>query len=129
MESHDETHIGAHSHATATHSHAVMRIGLKPLLVGAMHGLAGSAALTLLVLTQINSTAIGLLYLTIFGVGSIFGMLIMSGIIGLPFALSARRFTGIHYGLQALAGAVSIAFGFWYAYETSIATGILATIL
>lgn len=127
MEPHDGPH-GEHSHA-ATHSHAVTRVGLKPLLVGAMHGLAGSAALTLLVLTQINSAAIGLLYLTVFGVGSIFGMLLMSGLIGLPFALSARRFTGIHYGLQALAGAVSIAFGFWYAYETSVATGILATIL
>lgn len=127
-EAYDDAH-GEHSHAATTHSHAVSRIGLKPLLVGAMHGLAGSAALTLLVLTQINSAAIGLLYLTIFGVGSIFGMLIMSGLIGLPFALSARRFNGIHYGLQALAGAVSIAFGFWYAYETGIATGILATIL
>lgn len=127
MEPHDGAHA-EHSH-TATHSHAVTRIGLKPLLVGAMHGLAGSAALTLLVLTQINSTAIGLLYLTVFGVGSIFGMLLMSGLVGLPFALSARRFSGIHYGLQALAGAVSIAFGFWYAYETGIATGILATIL
>ena len=130
MEAHVEPHDDReHSHATAMHSHAVMRIGLKPLFVGAMHGLAGSAALTLLVLTQINSAAIGLLYLTIFGVGSIFGMLIMSGLIGLPFALSARRFNGIHYGLQALAGAVSIAFGFWYAYQTGIATGILATIL
>ncbi|HZH30675.1 MAG TPA: sulfite exporter TauE/SafE family protein [Pyrinomonadaceae bacterium] len=127
-EPHDNAH-GEHSHAATTHSHAISRIGLKPLLVGAMHGLAGSAALTLLVLTQINSAAIGLLYLTIFGVGSIFGMLIMSGLIGLPFALSARRFNGIHYGLQALAGAVSIAFGFWYAYETGITTGILATIL
>lgn len=128
-EPHDDSHGQQHSHAATTHSHGVTRIGLKPLLVGAMHGLAGSAALTLLVLTQINSAAIGLLYLTIFGVGSIFGMLIMSGLIGLPFALSARRFNGIHYGLQALAGAVSIAFGFWYAYETGIATGILATIL
>jgi ABC-type nickel/cobalt efflux system permease component RcnA len=127
MEPHDGAYA-EHSH-TARHSHAVTRIGLKPLLVGAMHGLAGSAALTLLVLTQINSTAIGLLYLTVFGVGSIFGMLLMSGLVGLPFALSARRFTGIHYGLQALAGVVSIAFGFWYAYETGIATGILTTIL
>lgn len=127
-EAHDDSH-GRHAHAATTHSHSVARIGLKPLLVGAMHGLAGSAALTLLVLTQINSAAIGLLYLTIFGVGSIFGMLIMSGLIGLPFALSARRFNGIHYGLQALAGAVSIAFGFWYAYETGITSGILATIL
>jgi len=124
---HDDL-IVANSTAIA-HTHAITRIGFKPLLVGAMHGLAGSAALTLLVLTQINSVALGLSYLIVFGVGSIFGMLLMSGLIGLPFALSARKLTGVHYGLQATAGAVSIAFGFWYAYETGIATGLLATIL
>ena len=56
-----------------------------------MHGLAGSAALTLLVLTQIQSVLLGLLYLALFGIGSTVGMLLMSGLIGLPFALSGRR--------------------------------------
>lgn len=106
------------------HSHAISRIGLKPLLVGAMHGLAGSATLTLLVLTQIKSTALGLLYLSVFGIGSIFGMLLMSGLIGLPFALSARRLTGFNNGLQTTAGALSIAFGLWYAYEIGISSGL-----
>lgn len=115
--------------AAAAHSHAVSRIGFKPLLVGAMHGLAGSAALTLLVLTQINSAALGLLYLSVFGIGSIFGMLLMSGLIGLPFALSARRFNGAHYGLQTAAGALSIVFGLWYAYEAGIAGGLWQKIL
>jgi len=114
---------------TATHSHAVARIGFKPLLVGAMHGLAGSAALTLLVLTQINSAALGLLYLSVFGIGSIFGMLLMSGLIGLPFALSARKLTGVHYGLQAVAGTLSVFFGLWYAYETGIANGLLQSLV
>lgn len=112
-----------HTGAPASHTHAVSRIGFKPLLVGAMHGLAGSAALTLLVLTQINSTFLGLIYLAVFGVGSIAGMFLMSALIGLPFALSARRFTGLHYGLQTVAGALSIIFGLWYAYETGIASG------
>jgi ABC-type nickel/cobalt efflux system permease component RcnA len=118
-----------HTGAATAHSHAVSRIGFKPLLVGAMHGLAGSAALTLLVLTQINSTALGLLYLAVFGVGSICGMLLMSGLIGLPFALSARRFNGVHYGLQMIAGALSIIFGLWYAYRTGIASGLWQKIL
>jgi ABC-type nickel/cobalt efflux system permease component RcnA len=52
-----------HRGAAPAHSHAISRIGFKPLIVGAMHGLAGSAALTLLLLTQIDSTALGLLYL------------------------------------------------------------------
>ena len=113
-----------HTGAAAAHSHAVSRIGFKPLIVGAMHGLAGSAALTLLVLTQVDSTALGLLYLGVFGVGSICGMLLMSGLVGLPFALAARRFNGVHYGLQMSAGALSIVFGLWYAYRTGIASGL-----
>ncbi|HEX8772767.1 MAG TPA: hypothetical protein VF735_04110 [Pyrinomonadaceae bacterium] len=126
---HFHEHETAHKGAVSTHSHAVSRLGFKPLLVGAMHGLAGSATLTLLVLTQINSTALGLVYLSVFGIGSITGMFVMSGLIGLPFALSARRFGGLHYGLQAMAGALSIAFGLWYAYETGIASGLWRTLL
>ena len=86
--------------------------------------MAGSAALTLLVLTQIKSVWFGLLYLALFGVGSTLGMLLMSGLIGLPFALSGRRLTGINYGLQTAAGGLSIAFGFWYAYETAVTNGL-----
>lgn len=117
-----------HTSALNAHSHAVSRLGLKPMIVGAMHGLAGSAALTLMVLTQIDSTALGLLYLAVFGLGSIFGMLLMSALVGLPFALSARRLGGMHFGLQTTAGALSIAFGLWYAYETGIASGLWRTI-
>jgi ABC-type nickel/cobalt efflux system permease component RcnA len=119
---HHETHV-------PVHSHAVSRIGLKPLLVGAMHGLAGSAALTLLVLTQINSVILGLLYLAVFGIGSIFGMLLMSGLIGLPFALSARHLSGANYSLQTIAGALSIAFGLWYAYQVGTTSGLWRSIL
>jgi ABC-type nickel/cobalt efflux system permease component RcnA len=126
---HFHEHETEHTGAVSAHSHAVSRIGFKPLLIGAMHGLAGSAALTLLVLTQIDSTALGLLYLAVFGIGSILGMLLMSGLIGLPFALSARKFNGVHYGLQAVAGALSLAFGLWYAYQTGIASGLWRTIL
>ncbi len=113
-----------HEAAAGLHTHAVRRVGLKPLLVGAMHGLAGSAALTLLVLTQIDSVPLGVLYLAVFGVGSIAGMLLMSGLIALPFILSARKLTRVHYGLQAAAGVFSIAFGFWYAYEAGTSGGL-----
>lgn len=126
---HFHDHETAHIEATTAHSHAVARIGIKPLLVGAMHGLAGSAALTLLVLTQIGSPVLGLLYLVVFGFGSIVGMLLMSGLVALPFIFSARKLTGVHYGLQAVAGVLSIAFGFWYAYETGIASGLFGNIL
>jgi ABC-type nickel/cobalt efflux system permease component RcnA len=106
------------------HTHAVTRVGLKPVLVGAMHGLAGSAALTLLVLAQIDSAALGLLYLAVFGAGSVVGMMLMSGLVGLPFALSARRLSGLSNGLQTAAGAASVAFGLWYAYHTGVANSL-----
>ena len=128
-QSHVHVHFHEHEteHASAVssdasslrHSHAIARIGFKPLLVGAMHGLAGSAALALLVLTQIQSISLGLLYLGLFGLGSTAGMLLMSGLIGLPFALSGRRLTSLNYGLQTAAGTLSIAFGLWYAYAVS----------
>ncbi|HKO96402.1 MAG TPA: hypothetical protein VJU86_05400 [Pyrinomonadaceae bacterium] len=127
------SHVHIHFHEPATahrpvfkapsHSHAISQVGFKPLLVGAMHGLAGSAALTLLVLSQIQSVGLGLLYLLLFGLGSTMGMLFMSGMIGLPFALSARRLTGINNGLQTAAGVISIAFGVWYAYGSGV-TGL-----
>ncbi|HXL82000.1 MAG TPA: hypothetical protein VN951_14075 [Pyrinomonadaceae bacterium] len=120
---HDTTaasHQSKDSPATqASHSHAISQVGFKPLLVGAMHGLAGSAALTLLVLTQIQSVLLGLLYLALFGIGSTLGMLLMSGLIGLPFVLSGRRLTSINYGLQTAAGCFSVAFGLWYVYATA----------
>jgi ABC-type nickel/cobalt efflux system permease component RcnA len=124
--SHDgQSHVHVHFHEDGTehapdatrHSHTVSRIGIKPLLVGAMHGLAGSAALTMLVLTQIPSVLLGLLYLGLFGLGSTVGMLMMSGLIGLPFALSARRLSSFNYGLQTIAGGLSVVFGLWYAWS------------
>lgn len=130
--SHDgesHVHIHFHEHGTghrpaasshsspALHSHTIAKLGLKPLVVGAMHGLAGSAALSLLVLTQVPSVALGLVYLGVFGLGSTGGMVLMSGLIGLPFALNGNRLSGVSNGLQTAAGALSVAFGLWYAYH------------
>jgi ABC-type nickel/cobalt efflux system permease component RcnA len=132
---HDEqVHAHVHFHEEGTehagsimpHTHAVPRLGMKPLFVGAMHGLAGSAALTLLVLTQIASPLIGLLYLFVFGLGSILGMLLMSCLVGLPFALGAHKFTRMNYTLQATASVLSIAFGLWYAYQIGTSSGLLS---
>ncbi|HZG53657.1 MAG TPA: hypothetical protein VEZ40_16130 [Pyrinomonadaceae bacterium] len=133
----DQPHAHIHFHEEGTehtgsvpsHTHAVTRVGFKPLLVGAMHGLAGSAALTLLVLTQIASPLVGLLYLAVFGLGSIVGMLLMSCLVGLPFVLGARKLTRMSYALQATASVLSIAFGLWYAYEIGAASGFIGRII
>jgi ABC-type nickel/cobalt efflux system permease component RcnA len=118
-----------HKGRVALHSHGVRRIGMKPMLVGAMHGLAGSAALSLLVVTQVDSAALGLVYLAVFGLGSIVGMLLMSGLMGLPFALVGGRYRGVHNGLQWAAGVGSVLFGLWYAYETGISSGFWQKLL
>ena len=126
-------HVHVHFHEATTrhgqrkaltHTHAVSSIGIKPLLVGTMHGLAGSGAITLLVLTQINSAWLGLFYLAIFGLGSIAGMLLMSGLIGLPFALTSQNPSGLHHRLQTAAAGLSVAFGLWYAYQSSLGSGL-----
>ena len=126
LHSHFHFHETEVDHASLhSHSHEVLSVGLKPAIVGAVHGLAGSAALTLLVLTQIESPLLGLLYLVVFGIGSILGMLFMSGLVGLPFVLSSRSVVRVQYHLQLLAGILSIVFGIWYGYETGIASGIV----
>lgn len=125
---HFHDHKSEHAGPVAAHSHAVSIVGIKPFLVGAMHGLAGSAALMLLVLAQTQSMITGLVYLGIFGVGSIVGMILMSALVGLPFVLTSQRFSGIHYRLQTLAGAVSIIFGLWYGYSTGFVSELWKTL-
>src|SRR6185503_12346099 len=130
--SHDNvSHVHIHFHETATrheearpHNHAVSAVGIKPVLIGAVHGLAGSGALTLLVLTQIQSAWVGFFYLAVFGLGSILGMILMSGLIGLPFALTAKNVGRVHRQLQTAAAVLSIAFGLWYAYAKVPASGL-----
>jgi ABC-type nickel/cobalt efflux system permease component RcnA len=124
-------HIHFHENETkhepsvrAPHSHTVSQVGSKPVLIGMMHGLAGSGALTVLVLTQIGSTWIGFLYLAIFGLGSIAGMVLMSGLIGLPFAVTSRHLTYAHHRLQTVAAVFSICFGAWYAYTSGAIAGV-----
>ncbi|HET9526303.1 MAG TPA: hypothetical protein VFO99_09060 [Pyrinomonadaceae bacterium] len=129
--SHDGvSHVHIHFHESETrdhtarpHSHVVSAVGLKPILIGAVHGLAGSGALTLLVLTQIESAWVGFFYLAVFGLGSILGMMLMSGLIGLPFALT-RNVGQVHRHLQTTAASLSIAFGLWYAYATASGSGL-----
>lgn len=130
--SHDgRSHIHVHFHESQTrhsaarsHSHAISAVGVKPMLIGTVHGLAGSGALTLLVLTQIQSAWVGFFYLLLFGLGSIVGMILMSGLIGLPFALTARNVGALHRHLQTAAAVVSIAFGIWYAYDKGFSSGL-----
>ena len=99
------------------------RLGLRPLFVGVVHGTAGSAALTLLVLSTISSTISGLLYIAIFGIGSMLGMLAISIALALPVHLAGERINSVIRPIQVGTGVVSCAFGVY------IAAGIFSRLL
>lgn len=93
------------------------RSGKKSILIGMIHGMAGSAALMLVVLASIASTAVGIMYIAVFGLGSILGMLIMSTLISLPFVASAHRSERMNIVVRSIAGIVSVVFGLFLAWE------------
>lgn len=102
--------------AAVPHTHRLGHDGLKPFLVGIVHGLAGSAAITLLVLAGIDSVPVGLFYLALFGLGSIGGMAAMSLALSLPFSVATTR-PGVYRGLRIATGLLSLGFGLVYAWE------------
>src|SRR3984893_164559 len=112
-------HVHAHSHAgeTVAHSRAphlhAHGFRWRTLLVGLMHGMAGSAALLVLTVSQASSVTVGLGYVALFGVGSMIGMGLLSTVIAIPLALSARWLTWANQGLQGAVGLVTIAIGFF----------------
>lgn len=95
------------------------RLRPKSLLVGMIHGLAGSATLLLLVLTTARSAAQGIAYILLFGLGSIGGMLMVSSLMGLPLAISAERFSWLNEKVGLAAGLVSIGLGVVLIAQTS----------
>jgi hypothetical protein len=119
------TTIGPEPQETLRHSHIHKdspnrvweRIGIRPLLIGMVHGLAGSAALLLLLIPVIPTTALKLIYILVFGAGSIAGMVIMSCMVGLPAHLMAERFLKVSLAVRALAGLFSLGFGIWLLHE------------
>jgi hypothetical protein len=125
---HDGTvHFHAHSHAGETlphakapHAHA-HGFRWRTLLVGLMHGMAGSAALLVLAVTQAPSAMAGLGYIALFGIGSMIGMGLLSTVIAVPIAISARWLTWANRGLQATVGLVTIAIGLHTIIATTLA--------
>jgi high-affinity nickel-transport protein len=89
-------------------------------MVGMLHGMAGSAALMILVLTTIPSAVAGLIYIAVFGLGSLGGMLVMSSLISLAFVFTASRFRFINQTLQLIVGLFSLSFGLFLVWEYSI---------
>jgi ABC-type nickel/cobalt efflux system permease component RcnA len=99
---------------------------LPPLAVGLVHGLAGSAAVALLVLATIHHVAWAAVYLALFGLGTIVGMMLITTAISLPFAYSSGRFVGLNRHLGVAAGVVSLAFGLFLIYQIGVVDGLFS---
>jgi ABC-type nickel/cobalt efflux system permease component RcnA len=97
---------------------------LRPLAVGLVHGLAGSAAVALLVLATITDTGLAMLYLVIFSAGVAAGMAILTTVIGLPFLVSGTRSERINRWLTVGSGVLSLAFGLYLAYQIGFVGGL-----
>jgi high-affinity nickel permease len=111
---HQDTGV-MHSHEHDHHDHAHSH---RSLIVGMVHGMAGSGALMLVVLSTINSVPLGLAYIAIFGVGSIASMAAMSALIGLPF--TRARNVKLALALRYMAAVVTLAIGVGVIYELGL---------
>ena len=111
-----KVHLHAHSHR-GDKGHEAHRyrhpsgVPLRALFVGLMHGMAGSAALILLTASATASPWLGLLYIALFGLGSMTGMAAFSVVIAVPLRASAKGMTWMHNGLQAVIGGATIVLG------------------
>jgi len=111
-----------HNHGVGADSRP--RRSLRPLLVGIVHGLAGSAAIALLVLGAIRDALWALGYLLVFGAGTIAGMALITTTLAMPIAAAARRFDRLHRKLAAVTGVASIALGAVLFYEVGVVHGL-----
>lgn len=123
-----EIHAHPHEHGARPHTHLHLhkdealekshhRFSPRSVIIGMVHGLAGSAALMLLVVPTIASPLLALAYILIFGVGSIGGMMLMSFIIGLPFHFTANNFVFLNKAIRFGAGVFSTCLGMFIIYE------------
>jgi len=139
----DYVHTHPHSHEPESHGHEENQTPLsrfdrffgglgayqaiRPLVVGLVHGLAGSAAVALLVLATIRDPWWAVLYLVLFGVGTIAGMMLVTAAIGLPFAYTATRFGTLHRYLGVAAGLLSLGFGLFLAWQIGLGNGLFTS--
>lgn len=138
----DFVHTHPHAHAPGSHPHDANRtpvsildrifgsIGIyqqiRPLCIGIVHGLAGSAAVALLVLTTIRDPHWAVAYLLVFGVGTIAGMMLITMSLASAFNFFGRRKIKFSRGLGLASGALSLVFGLVIAYQMAIASGLFS---
>lgn len=122
MHQHDHDgarHVHLHSHTQSPghgHSHW-WRESVRPLCIGMAHGLAGSAALLLLVVASAHSVMEGLVYITVFGCGSILGMMLIGLVLSFPVVWSLRLGQPVFLAVQGVASLGSVGFGLSIIYR------------
>ena len=128
----DDPHMHLHTHelnpAPESH-HGFLRMGkpffrVKSFVVGVVHGLAGSAAVMLVVLTTeaVSSFMVGIFYIFLFGIGTVLSMGVITLLMGIPFSVSGR-FERVNRMVAGVAGVASISFGIFLMYELAIVEG------
>ncbi len=116
---HSHQHEGNHNHI---HEHKKVSF-VKSMLIGFVHGLAGSGAMILLTMSTVKSVWEAVMYILIFGVGTVIGMLFFTTIIGIPFVFSKQRLR-VNRTLTMTMGAISTVFGMYYMYNLGINEGL-----
>src|SRR4029077_15082783 len=107
-------------HANSAHRHA-HGFRWRTLVVGLMHGMAGSAAPFILDVSHVSNPLSGMLYVFLFGIGSMLGMGALTSIIAVPLAVSAHRLTWANRGVQFCVGVITIAIGAMTIHTTLLA--------
>jgi ABC-type nickel/cobalt efflux system permease component RcnA len=100
---------------------------VRPLVIGIVHGLAGSAAVALLVLSTIHSPVWATVYLLIFGAGTMVGMMCMTAVMAVPLAYAGSRFTSVSRIFSVASGVVSVCFGFFLVYQLGFLGGLFTS--
>ena len=117
---------GVHPSHDASHRHASPSLRWRPLAIGVLHGLAGSAAVALLLLATIREPVWAMTYLAIFGVGTVLGMMLTTMMMTMPLAAASRRFGSLERVAAKLTGALSLAFGLALAYRLGFVDGLFS---
>ncbi|MGG3560947.1 sulfite exporter TauE/SafE family protein [Neobacillus rhizosphaerae] len=117
------THRHHHTYKPSEHIRKT-RSNVKSFFIGLVHGLAGSAAMVLLTISTVSTAWQGALYILIFGVGTVAGMLSFSTVIGLPFVLTSGKQVNRH--LNNITGITSILFGLYYMYNLGVNEGLFS---
>lgn len=111
-------HLHAHGRAGHAHPHAHDHAHGRALLVGCVHGLAGTAGLVLLAVPAMQSGAGALLYLAVFGAGTVAGMMLFAAAISVPLRFGAQRMRRTTLALQLALGLLNVGLGVWIAADS-----------